>query len=72
MADDEDVCENVIDEKHKGSFTLASIKESEFWNLRILPVDNCPKRKYAVAIGYCGSNYQGLQINPGAITIGKC
>ncbi|KAG9294681.1 hypothetical protein G9A89_008160 [Geosiphon pyriformis] len=28
-----------------------------------------PKRKVAVMIGYCGTGYQGLQINPGAKTI---
>ena len=54
-----------------GSFNLEYIKSSQEWQNRILPVSDCPKRKYAVAFGYCGSNYQGLQINPGAVTVGK-
>ncbi|KAJ2163123.1 tRNA pseudouridine synthase 1 [Coemansia sp. RSA 552] len=28
-----------------------------------------PKRKVALMIGYCGSGYQGMQVNPGAHTI---
>ena len=68
MADDDEDCDKV--EKHKGSFSLAAIQESPHWQNRVLPVEFCPKRKYAVAVGYCGSKYQGLQINPGAITIG--
>ena len=32
-------------------------------------IPRCPKRRYAVLVAYCGSGYQGLQINPGAKTI---
>ena len=31
--------------------------------------DDAPKRKYALALAYCGTNYQGLQVNPGAVTV---
>jgi tRNA pseudouridine38-40 synthase len=28
-----------------------------------------PKRKVAILMGYCGTNYQGMQLNPNAKTI---
>lgn len=53
----------------KGSLNLEEIKASPEWERRILPAEKYPKRKYAVAFGYCGTNYQGLQINPGAVSV---
>ena len=53
----------------KGSLNLDEIKSSSEWKRRILPSDNYPKRKYAIAFGYCGTKYQGLQINPGANSV---
>lgn len=51
-----------------GSYPMEAVKEMEEYQRRICH-DDAPKRKYALALSYCGTNYQGLQINPGAITI---
>jgi hypothetical protein len=55
------------DERHKGSYDLEELKVTAEYARRIEGVDT--KRKYAICFGYLGSNYQGLQINPGAATI---
>lgn len=53
----------------EGSFALSDIKMSADWNKRIEPNTKLKTKKYAVVFGYCGSNYQGLQVNPNALTI---
>jgi len=60
---------NTKDERHKGSYDLLEIKQSEQFKLRIEPTAHPVKRKYALCFGYLGSAYQGLQINPGIKTI---
>jgi len=60
---------NTNDERHKGSYDLQEIKQSEQFKLRIEPALHPLKRKYALCFGYVGSAYQGLQINPGIKTI---
>jgi len=52
---------------HPGSIPIAEIKASDEWQARF--ESEAPKRKYALCVGYLGSNYQGLQINPDAITV---
>lgn len=52
---------------HPGSIPIEEIKASEEYKNRV--ESNAPKRKYALCVGYLGSNYQGLQINPDAITV---
>jgi tRNA pseudouridine38-40 synthase len=54
---------------HAGLITLDTIKASDEYAQRVIMGENHPKKKYAVCFGYLGSNYQGLQINPDAITI---
>ena len=56
------------EERHKGSYDFEELKQTEEYGRRIEQVDAI-KRKYAICFGYLGSNYQGLQINPGALTI---
>jgi hypothetical protein len=56
------------EERHKGSYDLEVVKASEEYGRRIEQKD-ATKRKYAICFGYLGSNYQGLQINPGAATV---
>jgi tRNA pseudouridine38-40 synthase len=56
------------EERHKGSFDLDEIKASEAYKSAI-DQGGIVKRKYAVCFGYLGTNYQGLQINPGAASI---
>lgn len=52
---------------HPGSILIDVIKASaEFANRY---ESTAPKKKYAVCLGYLGTNYQGLQINPDAITV---
>jgi tRNA pseudouridine38-40 synthase len=51
-----------------GSYPMEEVKAMEEYQRRISH-DNAPKRKYALAFSYCGTSYQGLQINPGAITV---
>lgn len=51
-----------------GSFPLDVMKLSAEYSRKIDQSD-MPKKKWAVNFGYLGSNYQGLQINPGADTI---
>lgn len=53
---------------HEGSFPLEEVKAMKEYERRIEQPPST-KRKYALAIGYCGTNYHGLQVNPGAITI---
>ena len=53
---------------HEGSFPLEEVKEMEAYKRRIEQPPSS-KRKFALAIGYCGTNYHGLQVNPGAVTI---
>lgn len=53
-----------------GSFGLEQIRSSSAYKERIPVLNNNTKcRKYAIALAYCGSNYQGLQVNPGAVTV---
>ena len=54
---------------HGGSFKLSDIQKDPLWQSRVTQPEHAPKRKYALCIGYLGTEYQGLQINPGAITI---
>lgn len=54
---------------HLGCIPIDTIKASPEYALRIPPSDDHPKRKYAVCFGYLGSAYQGLQINPNALTV---
>lgn len=54
--------------RHEGSYPLEEIKKSEEYN-RKLEQTGCIKRKWAICFSYLGSKYQGLQINPGAITV---
>ena len=54
---------------HQGSFKISEIYSMPEWNSRIQQPKDAPKRKYALCLGYLGTEYQGLQINPGAITI---
>ena len=56
------------EERHKGSYDLDLIKASEAYERRIEQV-GATKKKYAICFGYLGGNYQGLQINPGAVTV---
>ena len=55
--------------QHAGCISLAEVKASpEFADRVVFPAD-APKRKYGMCFGYLGSSYQGLQINPGAVTV---
>lgn len=56
------------DERHEGSYKLEDIQNSDEYKRRITQV-NPVKKKYALCISYLGSEYQGLQINPGAKTV---
>jgi tRNA pseudouridine38-40 synthase len=56
------------DDRHEGSFPLEDVKKMEEYSRRITQPP-ATKRKYALAVAYCGSNYSGLQVNPGAVTI---
>lgn len=63
--DDDDGGEDArrsYDERHKGSIPLEDIKASEAYTRRTESTG--PKRKYAICLGYLGTNYRGLQINP--------
>lgn len=52
---------------HGGSYPLEEVKAMPEYAERI--EQDAPKRSYALNIGYCGSAYQGLQTNEGAVTI---
>ena len=54
---------------HEGSIKLEVIQSTPEWAERVVLPEGTPKRKYAACFGYLGTNYQGLQINPDAITI---
>lgn len=56
-------------EQHEGSFPIEQLKELEMYKQKIDLAPDAPKRKYGLCIGYLGTNYQGLQINPGATTV---
>ena len=57
------------DQEHDGgSVPLEEIKKSEEYTRRTEYL-GIPKKKYAVCFGYLGTNYQGLKMNPGAVTI---
>jgi tRNA pseudouridine38-40 synthase len=60
--DDDNYDRKSFDERHKGSFPLEEVKASEDYSRRSESVG--PKRKYAICLGYLGTNYRGLQINP--------
>ena len=55
-------------EHSSGSVPMEELKKSEEYTRRIEYL-GIPKKKYAVCFGYLGTNYQGLQMNPGAITV---
>ena len=55
-------------EHSSGSVPIEEIKKSEEYTRRIEYL-GIPKKKYAVCFGYLGTNYQGLQMNPGALTV---
>jgi len=54
---------------HGGSIKLETLQASPEWSMRVVCPEDAPKRKYAICFGYTGTNYQGLQINPDAITV---
>jgi tRNA pseudouridine38-40 synthase len=54
--------DNASNERHKGSYPLDELKASDAYINRTEITG--PKRKYALCLGYLGSNYKGLQINP--------
>lgn len=54
--------------QHSGCIPLDTVKNSEAWSTKV-DRGNDPKKKYAVCFGYLGSAYQGLQINPNALTV---
>jgi len=58
-----------FDGVHEGSFPLESVKLMDLYQKRIVSTVQAPKHKYALCLGYLGTNYQGLQINPGALSI---
>lgn len=54
---------------HEGSFKIEDIEKLPEWQRRVTQPESAAKRKYALCVGYLGTRYQGLQINPGATTI---
>jgi len=51
---------------HGGSIPLEDIKVSDAWTKRVVYEDvDCGKRKYAMCLGYLGTDFFGSQINPG-------
>lgn len=54
-------------EIHAGSYPIDEVKAMPEY--AELVEQTASKRTYALNIGYCGSSYQGLQTNEGAITI---
>jgi len=59
-------------EVHGGSFTLEEVKDSDDWKRRILYEEGqCAKRKYALCLGYLGTDFFGSQINPGFRSVEK-
>ncbi|KAK9759841.1 tRNA pseudouridine synthase 1, variant 2 [Basidiobolus ranarum] len=66
----ENIQENVEMKEDNIATETASVVE------QVAPVENLvkkekrlPKRKVALLMSYCGTGYQGMQVNPGAITI---
>ena len=55
--------------QHAGCISLEEIRNSSEFADRVVFPSEAPKRKYGVCFGYLGSSYQGLQINPGAMTV---
>lgn len=55
--------------RHEGSYPLEEVKASPQYEIRVVQPDYSVKRKYALCLSYLGTNYQGLQINPGAKTV---
>jgi tRNA pseudouridine38-40 synthase len=51
-----------------GSFSMEEVVISADY-LRRVTFDNAPKKRYALALAYLGTNYRGLQVNPGIVTI---
>lgn len=43
------------EERHKGSYDLDEIKNSELYKNKLNPDSNSVKRKYAICFGYLGS-----------------
>lgn len=58
----------VPEERHKGSYDFDALVSDEIYKSKITQV-GAVKRKYAVCFGYLGSDFQGLQINPGARSV---
>ena len=52
---------------HPGSISIDVIKASAEYADRY--ISDAPKKKYCVCLGYLGTEYQGLQINPDAVTV---
>lgn len=67
--DEEDDGRQIYSERHPGSFNLEALKASEEFQRRVESNLSNPKRKVALCFGYLGTKYQGLQINPDALTI---
>jgi phage-related protein len=53
-----------------GSFSLKEVKSSTDY-LRRIETSDAKKRKWALNFGYLGSKYQGLQMNPGRLYLGR-
>jgi tRNA pseudouridine38-40 synthase len=60
--------EYLDEDRHEGSFPLEEVQAMEEYSRRMTQPPST-KRKYALAVAYCGTNYHGLQVNPGAITV---
>ena len=54
-------------EIHGGSYLIEDVKAMPEYGHRVEQIAS--KRTFALNIGYCGSKYQGLQTNEGAVTI---
>jgi len=65
---DNDFERRQLESVHEGSIPIDQVKNSDDWKNHI-DQSNCPKGKYAVCFAYLGTEYQGLQINPGARSI---
>ena len=55
-------------ERSTASIDLVALKESEDWKRR-REVVRSSRRKYSLCFGYLGTNYHGLQANPGCKTL---
>ena len=55
---------------HAGSVPIEELKVSKEWEQRIVHDNSvASKRKYAICVGYVGTEFVGSQINPGFRTV---